>query len=275
VSRRALLLALVALAAAGPARAAGAPLTVTADVERAVAPFADTFVLEATARFDPGTVDPGSVRIELAPGPFDPIGEPTLVTRDGAMTLRQPLACLSEVCVPAGKGQRIALIPAALATAALATGARVTAESRAVTVRIAPRVTPAQVAARTPPFRRPVEIPPPAYRAGAGLAATLAAAAAALLLLGAALLLVAELRRRRALRPEVPADRLARALRLVRESAFRVAPDRRRALDHLSRTLEDVGDEGHALGATQLAWSPPEPEPGTARALADAVEAGR
>jgi hypothetical protein len=275
VSRGAPLLALVALVATGSAWAADPPLTVTTTVERGVVPFADTFVLEATARFDPGTVDAGSVRIELAPGLFDPVGESTLDTRDGEVTLRQPLACLSEGCVPVGKGARVAPIPAARATAALATGAPLAAEAPAVTVRIAPRVTQAQVAARTPPFRRPVEIPPPAYRIGAGHTAALAAAAAAVLLLGAALLLVAELRRRRALRPEVPADRLARALRLVRESAFRVPPDRRRALDHLSRTLEDVGDEGHALGATQLAWSPPEPEPTAARALADAIEAGR
>jgi hypothetical protein len=275
VSRRALLLALVALAATGPARAASPPFTVTASVERGVVPFADTFVVEATARFDPDTVDAGSVRVELAPGPFDPVGKPTLHSRDGEVTLRQSLACLSEGCVPVGKGPRVARIPAARATAALATGAPLAVESRAVTVRIAPRVTPAQVAARTPPFRRPVEISPPAYRTGAGLLAALAAAAAAVLLLGAALLVVAELRRRRALRPEVPADRLARALRLVRESAFRVPPDRRRALDHLSRTLEDVGDGGHARGATQLAWSPPEPEPAAAHALADAVEAGR
>ena len=77
--------------------------------------------------------------------------------------------------------------------------------------------------------------------------------------------LVAELRRRT---PAAPVDRLRRALRLVRESAGRAPPDRRRALDHLAATLGDVPP---AARATRLAWSRPEPEPEPTLAVADEV----
>jgi hypothetical protein len=131
-----------------------------------------------------------------------------------------------------------------------------------VTVRVLPRVTPTQVAARKPAYRAPTAV---AAAAGARRADELLFGAAAVLALGAAALAAAELRGRRRL----PVDRLLRALRLVRESAERAPPDRRRALDHLAATL---GNEPPAEHATRLAWSRPEPEPEPTLAVADEVQ---
>jgi hypothetical protein len=131
-----------------------------------------------------------------------------------------------------------------------------------VTVRVLPRVTAKEVAARTPAYRAPTDV---AASPADGLADELLLGVAAVLVLLAAALVATELRgRRRA----VPGDRLRRALRLVRESAGRAPPDRRRALDHLAATLGDVPP---AAQATRLAWSRPEPEPEPTLALADEV----
>jgi hypothetical protein len=130
-----------------------------------------------------------------------------------------------------------------------------------VTVRVLPRVTSKEVAARKPAYRAPTAV---AAAAGDGLADELLLGAAAALALGAAVIAVLELRSRR----RIPVDRLLRALRLVRESAARAPADRRRALDHLAATL---GDAPPAARATRLAWSRPEPEPEPTLAVADEV----
>ena len=131
-----------------------------------------------------------------------------------------------------------------------------------VTVRVLPRVTAKQVAATQPAYRAPSAVP---ASAGDGRADELLLAGAAVLALCSAILAASALRGRRG---QAPVDRLLRALRLVRESADRSAPDRRRALDHLAATL---GDAPPADRATRLAWSRPEPEPGPTRALAEDV----
>ena len=79
-------------------------------------------------------------------------------------------------------------------------------------------------------------------------------------------------RSRRASPHERQADALARALALVRAARARPAPDRRRALGLLSRTLRRRGDAGEASAAADLAWSEPEPDPDRMGQLADRVE---
>jgi hypothetical protein len=130
-----------------------------------------------------------------------------------------------------------------------------------VTVRVLPRVTAKEVAARKPAYRAPTAV---AAAPGDGPADELLFGAAAVLALGAAALAAFGLRGRR----RIPVDRLLRALRLVRESAERAPADRRRALDHLAATL---GDAPPAERATRLAWSRPEPEPEPTLAVADEV----
>jgi len=130
-----------------------------------------------------------------------------------------------------------------------------------VTVMVLPRVTAKEVAARRPSYRADTTAP----TASDGLADELLFAAAAVLALCAATLALSALRGRDR---QAQVDRLLRALRLVRESAARAPPDRRRALDHLAATL---GDAPPAERATRLAWSRPEPEPEPTLAVAEEV----
>jgi len=131
-----------------------------------------------------------------------------------------------------------------------------------VTVRVLPRVTAKEVAARRPVYHPDTTTPAAAHD---GLADEFLFAGAAVLALCAAALAVSALRGRGR---QAPVDRLLRALRLVRESADRSPPDRRRALDHLAATL---GDAPPAERATRLAWSRPEPGPEPTLAVADEV----
>jgi hypothetical protein len=131
-----------------------------------------------------------------------------------------------------------------------------------VTVRVLPRVTAKEVAARQPRYRADTTAPPATRD---GLADELLFAGAVMLAVLAAALAVSALRGRDR---QAPVDRLLRALRLVRESAERAPSDRRRALDHLAATL---GDASPAERATRLAWSRPEPEPEPTLAVAEEV----
>ena len=65
---------------------------------------------------------------------------------------------------------------------------------------------------------------------------------------------------------------LAHALRLLRESARRPVPDRRRAADYVARAAARRGSDS-AADAIRLAWSAPDPQPPEVAALADRVEA--
>jgi hypothetical protein len=86
------------------------------------------------------------------------------------------------------------------------------------------------------------------------------------------LALFAARRPRRAV-PTPPAEEpLVRALRLLRESASRSAPDRRRAADLLARVARTRGAPPLADEATRFAWSPEQPQPGAATALADEAD---
>jgi hypothetical protein len=87
-------------------------------------------------------------------------------------------------------------------------------------------------------------------------------------------LLLGVMRRRLpARRREPPRGRLERALRLLRESARRPGPDRRRAADYLAQTLEAGAALPLARDATRVAWSPPEPAPIDVESLAARAEA--
>jgi hypothetical protein len=66
---------------------------------------------------------------------------------------------------------------------------------------------------------------------------------------------------------------LERALRLLRESAGRPAPDRRRAADYAGRAAAaERGGAQLSDDASRVAWSPPDPEPTDVGALAERIE---
>jgi hypothetical protein len=246
---RALAALLAALSAAAPA--AAAPV-LRASVEPARVSVGDpfTYVVEAEGV--------GAATIEADAGAFDAVAEPR-VERDGdSVRVVQRLACLGAACVPE-TGPRAVALPAPRAGAATGAPAIVT---------VVPRLSAAAVRAERPAFRATTTAPDPP-RAGPAVPALWAAAA--LLALAGATLLAAEVRaRRRSRRCAAEAGDLRdRAVRLLRESALRPPPDRRRAAD-LARRV--VGSGELAAAASRLAWSRPEPAPEDVEWLAARVE---
>lgn len=204
-------------------------------------------------------------------GPFAVLAAPNISrSHSGGQTIvriEQTLACLDRGCAP-GAQPRSVLLPAARAIGASGT---VTAPAAAIT--LVPRVPASAVAAARAVYRRQVEVPRPSTPVSPGLAAAVLAAAAALLLALASLLALGGLRRQQALpvRDRI-AGGLERALRLLRESAGRPAPDRRRAADYAGRAAAARGGEQVAHEASRIAWAPPDPEPADVSALAEHIE---
>ena len=113
------------------------------------------------------------------------------------------------------------------------------------------------------PFRADTAVPPLDGRSPTTAMTALAAAALLLLVSAVALVVLATRRRGRA-----DVDALARAVRLVRESAGRPEPDRRRAADLLARVAGTRDRGGLAAEATRIAWAPPDPTVDTVEELA-------
>ena len=138
-------------------------------------------------------------------------------------------------------------------------------------VRVGTRVPAPEVSAAEPPFTRPHELPGVGYRVSpAAIEASLVAVGVVLLVAAALGIAVPVVRRRReTARAAGAADPVARAVRLLRESAGRDAPDRRRAAGLASRVVDrpDL-----SLDAATIAWSRPEPGPPDATSLAERVE---
>lgn len=206
------------LALAGSARAAPVEAVAPGVVE-----FGDTFVYGVTGRA-------GDPRLDAPVAPFTRIGEPLVERRGNVVLVMQQLACLSEGCLGPGPTRRLRLGP------------------RTIVVR--GRVTPAEVAAGLSAYRRNTALAPHGDASGAS---RLLAAVAAVAALAALVAVFLALPRRRA-----RVDALERAIRLLRESAARAAPDRRRAADLLARLVRGRAD---ALehDATTIAWSRRDP----------------
>ena len=243
--------------------ASAATVNVTLD-HRSVG-LGDPFRYTVEARGD------STLKVIADTGPFAVLAAPNISrSHSGGQTIvriEQTLACLDRGCAP-GVQPRSVLLPAARATGA---SGGVTAPAAAIT--LVPRVPASAVAALRAVYRRQVEVPRPSTPVSPGLAAVLLAAAAVLLLALASLLAWRGLRRQHGLpvRDRI-AGGLERALRLLRESAGRPVPDRRRAADYAGRAAAARGGEQVAHEASRIAWAPPEPEPADVSALAEHIE---
>jgi hypothetical protein len=112
-------------------------------------------------------------------------------------------------------------------------------------------------------------LPPVAGRLPLGAAAVGAFAAAAVLALAAIALLAGALRRPTRLAAGAAGlPGLEVALRLLRQSAARPVPDRRRAADLVGRLVRG----GCAADAERVAWSAPPPAAADVEALADRID---
>ena len=264
----ALVVATVAAAALGATGALAAPPGITATASPDAPLFGDPFEYVVVVTTDPGAAATVSIADDV--GPFARVA-PTRTERsvaDGVATttLTETLACLSMACMSTSPDGRLVRLPQARA---VVRGAGI--EATPAIVRVGTRVPAPEVSAARPPFTRPERLPAVGYRVSPAALETMLLVVGFALLVGAALGLSvpAVQRRRRAALVATAADPVARAVRLLRESANRDAADRRRAAGLASRVVDrpDL-----SLDAATIAWSRPEPDAPDATSLADRVE---
>jgi hypothetical protein len=272
VRRRGIVLFGAALAAVLPAAAHAAPLATHATARPPSIGIGEPFTYIVEVQIDPRLVDPSTVTIVADAGPFAALGD-RLVTRSGTtLRVEQRFTCLDAGCVPRRAASAVA-IPPAYARGRLRAGGRAQAAASPLTVSVVSRVPESAVQAGRAPYRLQTRLPAASgatqrLAVGAGLVAAL------FTLLCLAFAVLATIRRPRAAPMGPREDPLARALRLLRESAARGVPDRRRAADLVARIVRARGARPLADEATRVAWSPEQPEPETATSLANQAEAG-
>ena len=258
---------LVAVALAAPQVAAAADPVVRTSSSRSAPQFGDTFTYTVDAIVDPGASDSTLITTDI--GVLTRMAAPVTEReeRDGAMhvTLTERLACLSAGCVE-GAGERLVTIPAPR----VRVGA-VEVAGPPLDVIVTTRVPRTEVASVQPDYRRPTAPMPMAANMNPRMLERILVAVGGLLLVAGIVGLLGPVVRRRPTSPTAPlrADALRRALRLLRESTTRPAPDRRRAASHVGRL---VGASGLSSEAARIAWSRPEPVPPDLATLADRVE---
>jgi archaellum component FlaG (FlaF/FlaG flagellin family) len=258
---RIVLLAAVLFAAAVAPALAARGVQVSAGVDVATARLGDPFVYTVEAH------GPSDMRVIADPGPFVAIAPAKRRRTHGGEVVRieQRLICLDRTCSPGNVPRRVVL-PRALV---ISGGSRTLAAPAAITIR--PRVPASAVAAPRARYRVQDQV-------RAASAPWLLVVAALVLLAAASLtaavtLLTRSLRRSATVAPDARAQRgLEHALRLLRESARRPVPDRRRAADYVALTVAEGGGDVVAAEATRVAWSATAPATLAVEELADRVE---
>jgi hypothetical protein len=271
VRAAAAVVALGLLFAVAPAAQAAAPLEVHATLDRGSVGLGDPFVYTVEARA-PAT---GTLRVAAGTGPFTLIAPPRTSRRvsGGVAVVRveQTLICVDRACSPGAQPRRVLLPPARAWS-----GGRSSA-ARTPSVTLTPRVPASAVAASRAAYRRQTAVPPPSTPIPLAAAAAILGIAAAVLVAAGLLLALRELRPARAHTAQGRvAGMLEQALRLLRESAARPAPDRRRAADYAARAAaRDAALEGGSQvvdEARHVAWAPPDPEAADVGTLAEHIE---
>ena len=252
--------AAVALAAHGAAGAGAAgPQVAVGARAPATIPFGDPFTYVVEATVPAAAAD--TARLTAGVGPFAVLAAEPLERATSGETARlrlvRRLACLGEDCLGKQRTLRVAL-PAPV----------VESEGRSVrgapaVVAVEGRVEPGSVRLSPDMARADARVPPASGTGPGTVEAFLAGVAAAAFLAAIALAALALRRGGR-----VATDPLGRAIRLVRESAGRPAPDRRRAADLLARVAGDRDRGPLAAEATHVAWAPSQPTPAAVEELA-------
>jgi hypothetical protein len=260
---RALVLAVAAaLFVPGAARAAEPQLTASLD-HRSLS-LGDPFRYTVEARIPTSS----TVRVTADLGAFTAVAAPrTTRTREHGVSVvrvEQAAVCLDRGCAPGAKA-REAKLPRATARWQ---GGKISAPRGQLT--LVPRVPASAVKAARARYLSDTGVP---ARPRLGAAAGLLGAGAVALLIGGLALLAWAFRRER-VTAGAGTRRLSfdEAVRLLRESRGRPAPDRRRAADFAGRASAGRGDAATAAEAARVAWSPPDPDPGEVGVLADRLE---
>jgi hypothetical protein len=254
---------------------ATAATTVRTSFEPPAVQFGDPLTLHIAARFDNRVVLPDTFRLTSSVVPLTQLGPVrTKRTSRGHLTVVSvsiPVACIAPACV-ARPGETRIHLPV---VAGHVTG--VDGRVRSVTATWPPllvgsRVSSADLAHAAPPLRADTSPVPPTFRISPRRLALMLDVLAVVLAASGAWLasrqMIAILRSRR---ETTESDQLTTALRRVRQSETRPAPDRRRALGHLARVLDRRGLD-QAQATNDLAWSRPAPTPEGVADLAGRIE---
>lgn len=262
--RRALLACVLlgaALGAAAPATAASG-VVVRATVDRQSVGLGEPFVYTVEVH------GPAGMTVFTDVAPFVAAAPPRRSRSDGGKVvhIEQRLICLDRACAPDKTPRRVTLPRVRV------TGAASSAPAAAATITVVPHVPEAAVTAARARyhFDDHVHAASAPWGEAVGILVALAIASVAV----AVLLLARGGRGARAtsgVRQGSPGG-IAYALRLLRESARRPVPDRRRAADYVARTVGQDGRDSAAEAARRLAWAAPDPQPPEVVALADRVE---
>lgn len=255
---------------------AAAPTVRTSFAPSAVQ-FGDPLTVQLAVRLDDRSVLPDSFRLTSGVAPLTQLG-PTRTTRTSrghvtVVSLTIPTVCVVDACV-AKPGETRVHLPVVAAHVTGIDGRVRQVSATWPPLLVGSRVTAADLRHDAPPLRADTAPAPLSYRISPRLLAGLLDALAVLLAAGAVLLAsrqAAAIVRRRRRQEEL--DALELALRRVRESEGRSAPDRRRALAQLARVLDHRGLDD-AEPARDLAWSRPAPTPESATELAGRIEGG-
>jgi hypothetical protein len=259
---RILVLAAAMLGVPGTA-AAATGVVVHATVDRQRVGLGEPFVYTVDVK------GPAGLTVFADVSPFVAAAPPKRSQAEGGtvVQIEQRLICLDRACAP-NKISRTVALPRVRVTGA---GSH-SVVSAPATITVVPHVPESAVTAARARYR----IDDHVRAAGApwGAAVAILAALAVACLVAAVLLLV------RSRRPAATTSSVSRsapggiayALRLLRESARRPVPDRRRAADYVARTVGEDGPRSAAEDARRLAWAAPDPQPPEIVALADRVE---
>jgi hypothetical protein len=256
--------------AGSPAR----PVVVRAAFEPSAVEFGDVVTARVVVTLDTRVVRPSTAHVVYDIAPLTQLGRAT--RKDSArgsldvLTYEVHAACLSDACLSA-TGRR-AVNPGAVHVDVAHEGraGRVSTSARWVPLTVAGRVTRADLAPSTPPFRVSTALPSTTYRISPATLTTLLAAAAALLAACGVGLAVSAVSSARRAAPDEP-NELARALRLIRAARARPEPDRRSALGYAARLLTRRSPP-LAGAADTLAWSRPAPTADSLSELATELE---
>jgi hypothetical protein len=270
-------LALAAAAVPAPAAASSPALTVRASFQPQPARFGEHITAHVQVLADTRRVDPRSVVVVSGLAPLVILGtqrESESAAGVARIVVTLQAVCDADACLPL-KGPRKVQPAAVLVRARGRDGKALSAQATWPVLRVASRLTAADLAPAEPPFRVPSQALPATYRVAphrlevALLAAAAVLAAAALALVGSAFR-----RRRRAERLPAPLT-LAQAIEAVRGAKSAAPPLRREALERLARVLGPVaGDAEPAAAARALAWGRSQPSADAMEAVAAQAERG-
>lgn len=269
----------------GSAPAHGRTMTISTSVEPRAQLFGDPVTARIDLLFDRRRVLPAvdKIRIEAPFGPFEMVGAPKVERAESGnlvhLRYTYRLLCLDRRCATGDPRTDVLLPPLRVFYSLADIRQRANDSAQWPTVSLASQLTPADL--KQARWRANRDLPPVSYAIAPGTLAALFALAA-LLALAAAAAVAKPLFAGKRVAPELgleaeddlpPLDRALAAIRRVFDSGE--VPDRRRALERLSRELGRAGEPQLAARAQGLAWSPEPPSPDEVDALVHAVNGRR